>query len=448
MIAVVPIALLANVLRVSVLVIAGHHAGGPIEGLPHAVIGIAAFVFSVGCLLLLTERAGWRRFSTAMPADHPSCDGRVVLGIAAAALLLIYTPLIVWMATAWCSSPLDRIGVVFFGLGVTGLTLVWRKFPRAGKGQGAMGLLALAMLLAALAAMLSIHILSAFSALLALFGTAVFWRGWRFATRVLPLFGVMWLGMPTVHFQLRKLIELTGESPLLIVVHLISGALVCIALAETWLAFRDWDTAGGAPQRKVRVNAGALSFICVLGLVGHLTASDRSHADLSAARLQVAFLQGDWTGSEAEIPEATLALLGSSNALAWSYVRASDGSEVELLITAIAGDRHLAHPPEYCLNGACWKIRETAPRGCALGDGRVVEMTRLLLDREGQLMALACWFEDGEGTTCASYKQMFAADLRRRLVGRKSDWRLYRVMSAAPGPGAKVDAFLQNFRID
>jgi EpsI family protein len=108
-----------------------------------------------------------------------------------------------------------------------------------------------------------------------------------------------------------------------------------------------------------------------------------------------------------------------------------------LLVTATGGDRHRAHPPEYCLTGGGWQV--TARREAdILVAGQALAASRLDLHQRDENLAFVYWFTDGT-TVCPSYSALLREDTWRRLIGRRTNWFLIRAY--APTASA-VDDFL------
>ena len=78
-----------------------------------------------------------------------------------------------------------------------------------------------------------------------------------------------------------------------------------------------------------------------------------------------------------------------------------------------------------------------------LGTGTGVPMTRLRLRKGDQEMLFCYWFTNGSEFH-AGFSGMLLHDTVRRLGGRRSDWFVFRVMTASGD--AALDAFLSDFQ--
>jgi exosortase/archaeosortase family protein len=166
----VPLAILANVVRVSILVVTGYLAGKPVNDFLHALTGVVAFILAMIGSYLVTERLA----STATPRPGGGTASRVLL---AALLLFLFAPFLVWCIPGW-AFPLDRLGFLFtVPAAAAGAWLAWRA-PADGScersGTAAFGA-ALAFLLAA--TVMDINILKGIAALTCLIALALATRG-------------------------------------------------------------------------------------------------------------------------------------------------------------------------------------------------------------------------------------------------------------------------------
>jgi EpsI family protein len=149
-------------------------------------------------------------------------------------------------------------------------------------------------------------------------------------------------------------------------------------------------------------------------------------------RLEMSWLQGDWEGRARPVGRSEAAYFEGR---VWSRRYTRERWDVDVLVTSTGGDRHRAHPPEYCLTGDGWTVGSS-------GGAKARPGTRMLLRRGEKTMAFEYWFSDGE-TVLGSYRAMLLEDTLRRLRGRRTDWFLFRAMSDA-GDDA-LDAFLSVF---
>jgi hypothetical protein len=74
------------------------------------------------------------------------------------------------------------------------------------------------------------------------------------------------------------------------------------------------------------------------------------------------------------------------------------------------------------------------------GAARRFQMMKLLLERNEERLEMRYWFDSDEGATALTAKELFIADVSRRLAGQRPDWRVYRVFGPPGSPD--IDRFI------
>jgi EpsI family protein len=424
----VPLALLANSVRVSALVVAGHLAGQEPGGVFHAGAGILAFILAMAGSFGLAELLASDRAPQAS-------TGRGWAAAQAVLLAFLAAPFAYWCARGW-NYRLDRFGWVLVGAAAGAAAWTWRRAPadRSREGLGTL-LLAGSLLALAAATVADVNILKGMALLGALLSAALAAKGAAFFVSLLPLAGIAYLGFPTVSYQLQALtIPLFGAGS--VAASFAAKAVLAALLAGLRLTrpFRGPAPAAPVPAFRPRWAPARLALLAGLAaLQGCYFSLGAGH--VAPLRLELSYLQGDWTGRNHALTTGDEEFF---NGRIWTrrYLRGSE--VVDVLVTSTGGDRHRAHPPAYCLTGDGWVITSESKIERPVG-GRPTPMTRMSLRRDGRDMAFSFWFTDGTEVH-AGYKDMLAADLLRRLTGRRTDWFLFRVMSASGD--ALLDGFL------
>jgi EpsI family protein len=430
-----PIALLANCLRVAALVVAGHLAGEEPAGFFHSATGVVAFVVAlIGTFALTDVLASDQK-------ERPS-GGRGWIAAQAALLGFLAAPFVYWCARGWGGSPHDRFGYIFVGgAGLLGAR-AWRTCAPDRSREGMATLLFGGSLVLLVGATLAeVNLAKGIALLGTLLSLGLAAKGARFFRATIPLAGIAYLGFPTTSYQLQ-----TVTLPLFGV-----GSVAASLLLKTFLGlglgalgwtrwFRIPAPAGpprppGPPRSRFAPVRMALLAILAALQGTYFSIEARS---LPRMQLEMSFLQGDWEGHNSEIAGTERSFFDGR---IWSrrFVRGAD--RVDVLITSTGGDRHRAHPPAYCLTGDAWTIASESTDVASVA-GRRVPLTRMTLRKEGREMAFAFWFTDGTEVH-ATYRDMLATDTFRRLTGRRTDWFLFRVMSE--GGAAMLDTFLSTF---
>ncbi|HVE13168.1 MAG TPA: archaeosortase/exosortase family protein, partial [Elusimicrobiota bacterium] len=360
----VPLALLANVVRISMLVVTGHAAGRPAGDFFHSMAGVVAFVLAMIGSYLVTERLA------ATAAPRPG-GGPASLALLAALLAFLFAPFLVWCVPGW-AFPLDRLGFLFtVPAAAVGAWWAWRA-PADGSceraGTAAFGA-ALALLLAA--TVMDINILKGIAALACLVALALATRGARFARVAAVLAAIAYLGFPTVSYQIQR-----ATVPLLGVgnVGVSLAAKVVIAAGLVALlrlpAFRSASeggppsAAGAAPVP--RLLPVRLLLVALLAVFHGTWYGFAAGAELRG-KFDMSYVLGDWVGRNYPVAEGEEEFFGKGNLWTRRYVHGQ--KVVDVIVSATGGDRHRAHPPAYCMTGGGWHVVSESTDRRTLGDG-------------------------------------------------------------------------------
>ncbi len=417
--AAIPLALLANGIRVAVLTYVGTILRQPVEGLLHDIIGVAAMMLGMGAVVLLT----------AMVAQEPQQAGtprsslhRTTLAVL---LLLLYAPAMTWAFSAWRHSPLDTAGPWFLLAGVACLGLIlWRHpatVPRPWLGTV---LFAGSMLVLLLATVVDISMLKVGALLLSWFSLIVVFRGGSVAASCLPGLAICYMGFPTVTYQLNTYVisrlPLITHAP----VELVKLIVAAILAATSWLLVARARPIPADRSAQLGTLTGLLT-VAVIALIAQVLYLNSATLPEARLALELSHFQGDWTGIDLPISATAAREIGRERILSRLY---SNGNRsVELLISSTGGDRRRAHAPEYCLTGSGWQVRDRARQTLQLGDTSI-ETQLLTLRREPEADRwLAYWFTDGR-QTWTSFLAMLREDTFRRLRGKVTDWHVIRLI--------------------
>ena len=416
--AAVPLALAANAARVAALVVAGHLAGEEPGGVFHAAAGVAAFLAAAFAAFWLTDRLA----SGAAPAP----PGRLEALLTAALLAFLHLPFLAWCVNGWRGG-LDRFGWVFVAAGVALGIRRWRRLPtRSGWERAGTAAFAASLLVLLLALLVDVHLLRGLSLLGSLLSLALLDRGPSGAASLLPSALLAYLGFPTVSYQLQALtLPVLGTAGLAASLAA-KAALACGAVvADAKLpAAAPAAPAGPRPGRPLLVILAA----ALAAFQGY--ALNAAMGRVPSRRLEMSWLQKDWEGRARPVSRSEAAAFEGR---VWSRRYTREARAVDVLVTSTGGDRHRAHPPEYCLTGDGWSVASSAASRTG---------TRLRLRRDARTMSFEYWFSDGE-TEVGSYAAMLVEDTLRRLRGRRTDWFLFRAMTDAGDD--TLDEFLSVF---
>jgi exosortase len=428
----IPIALLANAVRVSALVAVGHTIGGAPDDFLHGLTGLAAFALAMTGCFLLTQRLA------ASSRARGLSDPALRWGLAGL-LIFLTLPFVAWCVGGWAgNSPLDRFGFVF-PIAAAGIAAWrWMRTPADASSEKA-GTICLGASLSGLlaASLIDVNIFKGFSLLMGFLSLSLAFKGRRFALSMIPVALLAYLGFPTVAYQIGVLTAWKLSSPpALIGAKVIVGALLVGALRTRFFHRAHEGFTGRAPR-----------LLPLQVLLAALMAAIQTSLLLGAgsfvqeSRLDMSYLQGAWVGSDREPPRSEVEYFGSSRI--WSKRFTRDNETVDVLVTSTGGDRHRAHPPAYCVTGVGWDPVSSKTAEFRLGDGSRVSTTLLHLRKEGRDLSFCFWFTNGTESH-ATYAGMMLHDTLRRLGGRRAGWAVFRVMTTAGE--ASLAGFLSTFK--
>ncbi len=428
----IPLALLANTFRVSVLVVTGHLAGEEPGEIFHVGTGIAAFTLAMMGCFAITERL-------AVAEARRPVSARAKRLVLAGLLAFLFAPFLVWCVGGW-GSPLDRFGFAFVLPAALWAAWLWRRAPEEGsrEGLGTAGFVA-ALVLHLAATVADVNILKGLALLATFVSLALAAKGPSFALRAAVLSLIAYLGFPTVGYQLQAVtVPVLGAGS--VAASLATKMTLALLLAGLLaLPFFRRPAIPGELRPASRLRGLQVALAAVLAVFQGYTFSVAAGAGPAAA-LEMSFVQGEWIGRKHPVPQAEAEMFQGR---IWSRRYQRGPEAVDVLVTSTGGDRHRAHPPSYCLTGSGWTVVSEEVGPGRLGDGRTVPMTRMRLSKGENETRFCFWFTDGSREV-AGYREMLLEDTLRRLAGRRTDWFLFRVMTECREP--VLEQFLGSFQ--
>ena len=427
----VPLAILANALRVSALVAAGHAVGGEPHSFAHVGAGLVAFVLAMAGCFAITQR-----FASA--TIGPGVRDRTLAWILGGLLAFLSLPFLTWCLENWGGGSLDRYGQVFTAAAVAVAVWKWRSAPadRSREVAGTVGA-GISFLGLAAATLMDVNILKGLCLLLAFLSLGLALKGPRFAASMVPVALLAYLGFPSVSYQLGVLTSwrFVGLPAFFVMKSVAALILLAILAAPGFRSASEFTAPGRRRLLPLQLLMAALLAAFQTYCYGF------AGTGLQESRLEMSYLQGPWVGADVEPPQSEADFFGRDRI--WSRRFMRDGGIVDVLVTSTGGDRHRAHPPAYCVTGNGWRTVESEVTERRLGTGSGVPMTRLRLRKGDQDMLFCYWFTNGSEFR-AGFSGMLLHDTVRRLGGRRSDWFVFRVMTASGD--AALDSFLSDFQ--
>lgn len=143
---------------------------------------------------------------------------------------------------------------------------------------------------------------------------------------------------------------------------------------------------------------------------------------------------GDWQGEELPISEEDIAILETRNVFVRRYTNPS-GVKIVLFVVYSQNNRKVSHPPEICYTGGGMTVVDSARDHVDVGNGRLVEANRLVVDGKGSLQeVLLYWFKVGNSFTANYWKQQGLIAIKS-FLGQPSSSALVRISTRIDGEG-------------
>jgi EpsI family protein len=469
---VIPIALAANGARVAALVGLGDVFLKPVEGVPHAVVGLLGFALAMVTLYLLTEGFSAR-------GRDPAIKFPLKIPLLCLAVLVLYAPVLIWMFNGLASAPLELVSAgVLFAVAVLFIRF-WRRWPgRTERRWTACALFALSVFALSRAMLLDVRTVEGWCLVLTVFSLCWLFKGSRFALCIGPLLLAVPLTFPTVGASVARMISSVFG------VERSIDSLLARLVASFVLALLSWrlfkrnavfPTCGFGPissrpllnrtgksgepaDRKVSATESAsftgptreisfraspspaalnvAVFIAAIGVLFQTHFNSKAAGFDQEGQLELSYIQGDWVGVDAQVSDVAIEQIGRSRIISRRYQH--DDDVVDVIVTTTGADRRRAHPPEWCMTGVGWVVQDRERVQKRLKD-RDVPMTRMIFRKGDAELEFYYWFSDGQ-QQYASHQEMMREDLVRRLKGVRTNWMLLRVI--APKDNQFMDRFM------
>ncbi len=445
----IPIAIIANGLRVSALMLASLQSGSGLqeETFTHQFIGVVAFALALLCFWQVCRYIVFLRcfdfFDTFLAFVF-----RVLLAV------IIFFPFLSVMGKSWLGSewnPYNRYAWLFALLAVI-MFLISRRRRSAtgvnlpsdsGKVTVAVGYILLITGLFSVLVLdrLGFVALQGGGLLIFVSGCLLLFYGWRELLYTLPLLVVFALSFPRVPLVLKQLI-FSGGGYSWIELFLFRVSLSLILSLVYVILWRRYSsgmsgmsgtaTAGAGKLRRRRVAVFGLLLLVFTGMellwqgMESVPAGTGGNSEYRLFTEAPAVVE-PWKGEKVGISEQTRELLGGTAAELWVYT--SDYAlPVEFFYNFSGRNRHRLHPPEYCLTGAGWKIVYKKTLSFIGVNGTDFPITVMELRNGEEFRWFAFWFFDGKSIK-SNYVKMLGEDLFARLEGEVREWSIYRVIA-------------------
>ncbi len=446
------IAIFANGIRVTILVLLGIERGAAIpEGTLHNIIGILTFItaFTLFCLICfkLSRKADSSPIKFRLATSY-----RILLTILI--LIILYLPFIhdqfaSWLGTVWDSS--NRLGVLFYI--IPALLILLQRYKqqhetkvRPNSESAAEFMIKLCIILGLLCGVVShilgVIILSGIGLLILAAALLLRLFPLRQALLTLPLLSLPLLGFPRISLRLRDLIPTTDLNPetarfllLLAVASIQQLIYYTVRHFKPLLPMQPACTA--AVNRQHSLNNFifysailALTVALIFPAGSALSPLTKRQDDRVHPGYNLPYYLHNWIGTDIPLSKNDIAYFGQHNILYRNYRSIADKElpPVELLITFSAGDRHKNHPPEFCQSGAGWEIISRS----AVTIDTIPAHTGIILTltKKNRKKYLLYYFST-QGRDESNYSQMMLSSIAQILSGTPRNWATVRIFSSS-----------------
>lgn len=417
----IPCALLANALRVATLAGLGDIQLKPVEGIPHALVGLAAFCLAMGAIYLFTDY-----LQTTSGHTRTSPTDALWFGCL---FTLLSLPVLIWLGTNAFLSVAGFMALTGFVLSVGMMLVAWKmasgSAPSRGIGLTMLWLFVLAFLLFGFLDVPSAQLLLL---LFILAGVAYLSRG---RTVLAPSSAALALATLTIP-MVGNAIEVRVLGRLSLHQMWLTPALQCLGVFILLLWF--YQRVHRFPSRVAehsdvgwrQSSFGISVFIPLILSIGFQVFTNSKAATLDQnTHLELSYLQGDWVGQDNPVSEVAVAVIGRERITSRLYRRGE--ASVEMIVTSTGADRRRAHAPEGCMNGTGWTAVENHRETRRISQADV-ETSFFRFRRESDEVDFVYWFTDGV-KSFATQNELLREDLIRRARGIHTNWFLYRVIA-------------------
>ena len=438
----VPIALLANGVRVGILVGVSYMLNTVVaEGTLHSLIGIFGFVLAMLCFYIMTESLVMAKHQSKSQHRH----NYLSLGLLIIILGLIYFPFL-WKYWDFYN-PVnsygrnDRFGIFLMIIAIGVGFIQWLRMPNDVRFfKGAVVIFLISMVIVFVSLRVDITYFLGISILTTLFSVVYAYKGRAFAVSAIPLLIIIYLGYPHIAMQINwvttRLFNITTLNTNMFL--RIPTALLLLGLYWKLRARVPMDVVPMLePKRFIHISM-AMAMV-MLAFQGH-TYSMANKNNIET-KLMLSYIQSEWIGEDLPLSDSSIEFFGKGNIWLRKYIK--DDREIRVLINASGGNRHRNHPPEYCLTGGGWRVDKRFDVVHQIGPENKMRTTEMELVKDGRRQTIIYWLEDGH-SNYPNYNAMTIEDTKRRLAGLRTNWFLFRIISGADRE--VLDDFLSSFQ--
>ena len=447
-------AIIANGIRVTILVIISLHKGSPVTaGILHNIIGILTFIFTLClfCIICYYTSINNKPANKKNPNErnNPKLISLILSAITGLLLVFIFLPFLQdlftdWLGSSWNTN--NRLGFIYFSLPV--ILLGWevykirKKQLRNSKITKAIKIFfAISLFFPVAATICDIKIIAGIGLLTLIFTLILYLSNMTTAILALPLIALLSLSFPRIPLRITDIMRnynifqiLSSEEIrlLITIVIILLQLFIFLFLIKKNIKPKKSQTTINVNTKEKSVFFFSVTTITTIILL-IFSATDANSPATSNTLNNINFpflLHNKWLGEDIPLKKADIAYFGKKNIISRNYYKLpleKKSPAIELLITSSAGDRHKNHPPEFCQSGSGWQIINTEKVTLSPDNLRIA--TLLTLAKQTQQKFMLYWFCNSQNNEKAIFTQMMLADLLSRLQTTTPEWLIIRVFS-------------------
>jgi len=183
------------------------------------------------------------------------------------------------------------------------------------------------------------------------------------------------------------------------------------------------------------LSLAVLSSLLLSAVLSTYLAWPRPERDPSQLLGRIPQTLSEWDGVDLELTDREYELLGTRDVLARVYSSARQDRQIQMVIVLAQQLRRRTHPPEQCLTGEGYAIRNSAERSVRLGtedSGTELRVRELILDR-GDRRRVAWYFYKSGSRIHTSYWLHQVGVAARKLTNRNASDILVRIETTVRG---------------
>ena len=427
---IIPIALLANGMRLALLVYASYVKGMIIaEGALHNAIGVLTFMLALTALLAIME------LLIVVNNQSDSSQREHELFILAIILICVsFFPFFSACIRDWLGTEYNRndmLGFIFFIPGLIFYIYFWVHAPRNRKYiKIATFIIAGTLLFATIFQLLNQNnYVFGISLIIIMFCIALMEKGWLYSLIITPSLLIIILSYSKVSETMNQILSTEGFTiPFIIKIIIMSSLSMFLLYIYKSKYFKSLHLAMDYKKNE----QSFLRYYTTIAIVSLCSVffSIQGYTTIESENIysyQLDYLMGNWIGYE--IKDIKAENYYSKKKLISRFYKNKD-QVVGLMVVPSNGKSRNIHTPEYCQQGLGWIIDKSMSIKFINYDKQEISAKKLLMHRkeDGVERTFIYWFDDGNFST-GTYLSFILKNSIQRLLGERKNWILYIVWS-------------------